>query len=349
MRLSLFVILLLAVASQANAQLLISGNENKIDLSSGSQQTVSDAEPDSLTFLDFSTFPPTVEHVVGVRNTVIGPPSNIAVTPDGRIALVADSLKINPQEKSETIPADSVHIVDLTSKPPKVVGQVHVGQQPSGMSITSDGKLALVANRADGTVSVLKIDGQNTRAVQQITVCEKGEQASDVTITPDGRHALVSINAGGYLRLLEIDGTRVTATERKLALSVIDLKADPVQTVDYIPIGNGPESIELSPDGRLLAVVLMNGSNLPADDPYRTQNGLLVVMARKGNTFVQTQELPIGRIPEGVAFTSDGRYLVVQCHPARELWVFKVDGGRVTDTSHRISVPGFPSSLRAAP
>jgi hypothetical protein len=64
---------------------------------------------------------------------------------------------------------------------------------------------------------------------------------------------------------------------------------------------------------------------------------------------VKTQRLPVGRIPEGVAFTSDGKYLVVQCHPDREMRIFQVAGGIATDTGKRIKVPGMPSSLRAAP
>jgi hypothetical protein len=60
------------------------------------------------------------------------------------------------------------------------------------------------------------------------------------------------------------------------------------------------------------------------------------------------QEHGIGRIAEGVAFTSDGKYLVVQCHRHRELWVFSVERGRLKDTGERIKVPGNPSSLRAS-
>ena len=53
------------------------------------------------------------------------------------------------------------------------------------------------------------------------------------------------------------------------------------------------------------------------------------IFSRKGKEFVKTQDLPIGPVPEGVAFTSDGHYLVVQCHRVKELWIFRVDGHRV--------------------
>ena len=93
----------------------------------------------------------------------------------------------------------------------------------------------------------------------------------------------------------------------------------------------------------------MNGSNLGPADPNHSRNGGLVLLARHGRTFRVVDEHSVGRIPEGVAFTSDGKYLVVQCHPDRELWIFSVKGGRLKDSGQRIKVPGMPSSLRASP
>jgi 6-phosphogluconolactonase (cycloisomerase 2 family) len=110
-----------------------------------------------------------------------------------------------------------------------------------------------------------------------------------------------------------------------------------------------PESIEVSPDGQLVAAVLMAGSNLDATNPLHSNHGEIALLARRGRTFERVQVIKTGRIPEGVAFTSDGRYLVVQAHPEEALWIYEVQGGKLKDTGERISVPGFPSSLRAAP
>ena len=69
---------------------VISGNENKIELTSGAAKWVPNAGPDSLTLFDFASFPPRIQHLTNVSNSVIGPPSNIAITPDGSLALIAD-------------------------------------------------------------------------------------------------------------------------------------------------------------------------------------------------------------------------------------------------------------------
>jgi DNA-binding beta-propeller fold protein YncE len=379
-RLTLIGLILLTLASPASAQIIISGNENKIDLTSGTPKVVPPPAPDSISILNFSKFPPSVQHLSDIPNSVIGPPSNIAITPDGRIALISNSLKVDPLDATNWVPESFVHVLDLTANPPKVVGQARTGRQPSGLSIAPNGRLALVANRADGTISVLSIREREVTATRTVKVCEPGESVSDVAISPDGRLALASAQKGGYLSVLKIDGDTVTLTGQKLsaygqpyrvvitpdgelaltagqgygngidrdAISVIDLTARPMRTLEYIPVGAVPESIEISPDGKLLAAVVMNGSNLGPSNPNRSTHGVLVLLARRDKTFRVVEERPIGRIPEGVAFTSDGKYLIVQCHPDRELWIFSVNRGRLKDTGQRIKVPGMPSSLRAS-
>jgi DNA-binding beta-propeller fold protein YncE len=381
LRLNVFAFALLSfpLALNVSAQLVISGNENKIDLTTGAPKVIPPTGPDSISILDFAKFPPTVEHLSEVPNSVVGPPSNIAITKDRKLALIANSLKIDPTNSTNWIPENFVHILDLTAKPPKIIGQAATGRQPSGISIAPNGRMALVANRADGTVSVLKIVERAAFQEKTVTVCLPVESASDVAISPDGKLALVSAQKGGYLAVLKIDGENVTATGQKIsaygqpyrvvitpdgelaltagqgfgngldrdAVTVIDLKT--MRAADYIAVGAVPESLEISPDGKLLAVVVMNGSNLDSSSPYHKKHGAVVLLARKGKTFSVVQELPIGRIPEGVAFTSDEKYLVLQCHPDRELWIFSVKGGRLKDTGERVRVPGMPSSLRASP
>lgn len=382
----------------APAQLMISGNENKIDLTSGAARIAVDARmetdpatgspriatSDNLSILDFSAFPPKVTHIDEVSNTVIGPPSNIAITPDGSLALIADSVELTFSSVAggaPTKPHNQIHLLDLTANPPQIIGKVTAGSQPSGMSITPDGRLALVANRAGGSVSVLRIAGKAVTHLNEVKVAEPAASASDVAISPDGKLALVSLQKASLLAELKLDGEKVEPTGRKFsvygqpyrviitpdgrfavtsgqgystngidldAVSVLDLKADPPRAVQHLTTGSGPETVEISPDGQLLAVVTMDGSNLGPGNPHRTDAGGLYLYRRSKHGFDFSQHLPTGRIPEGVAFTSDGKYLVVQCHPDRELRLYRVSGGKVRDTGERVKVPGMPSSLRAA-
>src|SRR5690606_8820376 len=118
-----------------------------------------------------------------------------------------------------------------------------------------------------------------------------------VIITPDGRFAVTS-GAGYSTNGIDLD-----------AVSVLDLKADPPRAVQHLTTGSGPESVEISPDGQLLAVVTMDGSNLGPGNPHRTDAGGLYLYRRTKHGFDFSQHLKTGRIPEGVAFTNDGKYL----------------------------------------
>jgi DNA-binding beta-propeller fold protein YncE len=373
------LVLVVLTCLAAHAQLVVSGNENKIDLASGTALVVPNAVPDSILILDFSKFPPSVRHLEGIRNSVIGPPSSIAITPDRTLALIASSVRPDPNDAVKYVPDTMIHVLDLTVDPPHVIQEIEGDRQPSGMSISADGKFALVANRASGTISMLAINGKEVVVKQRITICKPEDNVADIAISPDGTFAVASVCDGGYLAYLRIENGVLSTTDRKFsvcgkpyrcvitpdgalaltggsgqgfpdvdALTVIDLTQTPPRTVDYVPMGSNPESIEISPDGKLVAATLMAGSNLAPDAPGRSDTGQLVLLARRDKTFEKVQELPTGAIPEGVAFTADGRYLVVQCHPARELWIFEVKDERARDTGVRIQVPGRPSSLRAA-
>src|SRR6266540_892070 len=118
----LFVVVFLALgAGRGMAQLVISGNENKIDLTSGGPKVIRPGASDSISILDFAKFPQTVEHLLDVPNSVVGPPSNIAITRDRKVTLIANSLKIDPANPTNWVPEDFVYVVDLASKPPRVV------------------------------------------------------------------------------------------------------------------------------------------------------------------------------------------------------------------------------------
>lgn len=363
--------------------LVVSGNENKIELTSGVAKVIRPRGPDTLSVLNFATFPPTVDHLTNVPNTVIGPPSNIAISPDGTLALVANSVKVDEFAGPGYSPNNEIHAVDISIHPPRVIEHLFTrGRQPSGISFTPDGKYALVANRADGSITLLQISNSSPRmtVVNTIPVCKPEEEISDIAISPDGRLALASVKAGGYLAVLELRNGVVRVRERKVsvfgqpyrvvitpdgelavtagsgfgngydndALTIIQLGGGEIRATEHITIGVGPESLEISPDGKMLAVVVMNGSNLAANNPNRSGSGGLEIFVREKQTFTRKQQLETGAIPEGVAFTGDGKYLVVQCHPARELWLFEVKGKKVKDTGERVKVPGMPSGLRAA-
>jgi hypothetical protein len=101
-----------------------------------------------------------------LKNSVVGPPVNLDIDPSGSIALVADSINVIKEgEGLKQVPDDKVHVIDLKANPPKAIGTVAVGKQPSGLSINPAGTLALVANREDKSISVLSIKGAEVKLI----------------------------------------------------------------------------------------------------------------------------------------------------------------------------------------
>ena len=359
-------------------QLIISANENRLDLAYGAMKVFGDREPDSLTVLDLSCWPPKVTHIDGIANSVLGPPTNVAITPDQTLALVANSVIIDPADATKQIPGRTIHLIDLTTDPPAKIGEVTGGLQPSGISINPAGTLALVANRADGTVSVFAIEGKSVRLIESVQVGTETSEVSHVAISPDGRLALASKRMDNSVALMVIDGRTVTYDGHDMATgikpyaveisadgtvaivanggegrgdfdtaAIIDLTCSPPRVVNHVSIGIGPEHLVMSPDGRLVAVALMNGSNLAADHPFRTEQGLVRLFRRRGTTLTLVDEQLVGAVPEGVAFTNDGRYLVVQNYVARTLGIFRVAGDKLHPTGHEVKLPGQPAAIRA--
>jgi hypothetical protein len=108
-----------------------------------------------LTFLDASQFPPEVKATVEVEHTIIGPPQAVAITPDGKLAIVGAPTRYDNAAK-KVIFDTFLQVIDLAATPSKLIDKVELGQHSQGLSINPDGTL-LLAGTVGGTVAVLAI------------------------------------------------------------------------------------------------------------------------------------------------------------------------------------------------
>src|SRR5215472_14690087 len=184
----------MSFATAAQAQFLIIGNDEKVSFNDG-KQVLSPPGKDTVTIVDIKD--PTKPRIVTslqLQNSIVGPPTNLAITPDNKLALVANSLDVvKDGDNLKNVPDNKVYVIDLTASPPAVIATVQTGKQPSGMAINHAGNLALVANRAENTVGVLSISGKTVSLVGTVALAPPdtpSQQVSAVAITPDGKHAL---------------------------------------------------------------------------------------------------------------------------------------------------------------
>jgi DNA-binding beta-propeller fold protein YncE len=211
-----------ALPSESRAQLLITGNDEKVSFDENTGKTITHpAGKDTVSIIDIADpAKPKIIVNLPLMNTITGPPVNLAITPDRHLALVANSLEwVKDGDGWKGTPDNKIYVIDLTASPPTQLGTVEAGKQPSGMAINKAGTLALVANRADDSVSVLSIEGKNVKPVGTVSVATQPTPAVAapppalpvaVAITPDGKRALVVKSGANRVGLLDIDGQKVS-------------------------------------------------------------------------------------------------------------------------------------------
>jgi DNA-binding beta-propeller fold protein YncE len=314
---------------------------------------------------------------IQVPNSIVGPPQNVAITPDESLALVASSTRLDPADSAKTAPDDKLTVIDLRASPPAVLATLRAGNGASGVTINRAGTLALVANRFEGTVSVFTIAGKTVAAAGKVEVGTPESLLSGVVFTRDGRTALVTRNNDSLISVLSIDGAKVENTKRDIAanlkpygidvtpsgdtaivasigvgptggadtLSVIDLAADPPRTVNHVSVGPTAEGLAVSPDGRFVAVTVMNGSNAAKTSPLFHDYGWLRIYAVNKTALALVAETQIGHWCQGIAWSADARTVLTQCAVEREIMTFGFDGRRLS-TGQSVKVGGGPSGIR---
>lgn len=372
---------LLVLAHQAAAEIAVSGNDNKRALVNGVNTVVRDPKPDTLAVIDLSNGEPRILAEVQAPHSVIGPPNSIAVMPDESLALATSAEKIDPADPTKTLPDNRVSVIDLKASPPRVAATLEVGAGPSGVSINPAGTLALVANRNAGTVSVLRIGGGQVAVAGTVPIGAAGTGVSHAQFTPDGRHALVTRDNDSIVSVLAVENETVTKMDRDLTVgvrpysaavspsgwavvgnvgrsvnntgdmdtvSLIDISREPFRTVDTVTVGPTPEGVTVSPDGVHAVAVVHNGSSRAAGDPLRGQ-AMVKLLKVEGGRIRVVAEAPAGDWVQGMAFSRDGRTLLIGNMVDRQIGIYRIEGDTLTATGRTLPVNGGPAALGTAP
>jgi DNA-binding beta-propeller fold protein YncE len=332
---------------------------------------------DALLVMDISNpAKPKIRASLPLTNSLLGPPTNLQITPDGRLALLANSVN-NVQDGTawKTVPDDKLYVIDLTANPPRLIDTVTVGKQPSGLSISKQGDLALIANRAGKSVSVVSIQGTVVKAVGEVPL---EQEAAAVVIAPDGKRAFVAMNLANKVGVLSIDGTNVTydksldipsafnpynidvTPDGKFAVSshtgAMGINADAEVTIatsgphphvaEIMAPGTGPEGFAIAPNGKWAVAPLIEGSGAKPSAWNYTKGGHAALMSvGPDGHLTLVNKAPIGALPEGVAFSPNSQYVYIGNYIDKNLQVFRISGGRLL-TVGTMPLPGQPASIR---
>src|SRR5205809_7948715 len=105
---------LAALHPAAAADLIVSAQDGKFVRVEGRATYPEPPPPDSLVVLDASRFPPVLKATIdsGLEHTVQGPPQAVAITPDGKLAIVAAPSRYDYAAKKELLD-NFLQVVDL--------------------------------------------------------------------------------------------------------------------------------------------------------------------------------------------------------------------------------------------
>lgn len=202
-------------------------------------------------------------------------PHEVAVTRDGRVAYVANY-------GDRAAPGRTISVLDLVKR--KVVSTIDLGEhrRPHGICLTRDGRTLYVT--VEGTKAVLEID----TASERIRRAFPTEQLVShmCVLTPDEKKLYVA-NLGSR------------------SVSVVNLATGGVSRVET---GDGPEGVDISPDGREVWVA-------------NRSDGDIVVLDAAADTAIA--RFPAGKFPIRVKFTPDGRHVLVSNGEGNEVAVFE--------------------------
>ena len=275
----------------------------------------------------------------GAATSVIGPPTSIALHPRLPLAIVVGAMTQKmSQGQALHVPDNRVTLLGTGKENETLRFQLSVGTQPSSVAITPDGRHALVTNRGEGSLSVLRIYCDRLVELERVPLCSPDATVSHIEISPDGSRALATLTKANRVVLLSLncnahpeklsdletgEGPYVArflskGTEAVIAeiggneLLFVSIGARSLVKQRSIPVGRLPEGLDVSPDGEWIAAACLEGGNLKdPTHPKFGQTGRIHLLRRAGSTYENAQVLVASGWPQAAVFSADGERLLV--------------------------------------
>ena len=113
---------------------MIVGNDEKIGWDDSGNLLHFGPGKDTICFLDISNpEDPKIVHTVKMENSIIGPPVNLAIHPNGKLALLANSVtQVKVGDGWKPVPDNKLYVFDLETDTPEPVAIVQTAHATLG-------------------------------------------------------------------------------------------------------------------------------------------------------------------------------------------------------------------------
>ena len=238
---------------------------------------------------------------------VEGNPTGMALTHDGKLLVVASSVKVAFLDTQRLISGEGDPVLDYWSDDPTIPGRVYV-------NVTADDRYLFVSDERTQTITVLNLAQARKSGLAAASAIGKipvGRAPIALTFSPSGRYLYTTSQAMPQSNWpLECKpeaapaGTAPDHTQG--AVLVVDVKrakSDPAKSViATIQAGCNPVRLVLSPKGKVAYVTARGSNSLLA---FSTRK------LRRDPEHALIGKLTVGTAPVGMAVIDRGRKIVV--------------------------------------
>lgn len=267
--------------------------------------------------------------------------AQLAVSANDNKAVLVNGVNSVPDNP----PADTVSIIDLGAKPPKVIAEVKaptsVVGPPQSVAVSRDESYALVTGAMkvdpanpkktvpDNKLSVIDLKAKPPAVIQTL---EAGLGATGVSINRAGTLALVANRNEGTISVFTIAGNKLTAAGK---VQLGDAKSGPSHVV-FLP--DGKRALASRDGDHRISVLMIDGDKVSDSKqfmvagyrPYSisiSSKGDVAVLSNQGggqgdNDIISVIDLKVNpprvvdsisveQYPEGVSMSPDGAYAAV--------------------------------------
>jgi DNA-binding beta-propeller fold protein YncE len=233
-------------------------------------------------------------------------PAAIALTPDGRRALVSATY------------SGQLHVLAIDGEHLRAAGSIRLGFEPRGIAVSPDGKLAYVALTAANMVAAVDLD--RLKVTARIAV---GRWPRTLALTRDGTRLAVGASGDGGISVVDTQACVKLYDSKFVGLNIGHLQASADGKFAYFPWMVYADRPITSGNIREGWVLGNRVARIRLDGPARRE---ALALDPRGRAVAD---------PHGIALSPDERWLVMSAGGTHELVVF-----RLTDLPLREDGPG---------